>query len=228
MDLSVLVVAMIVAGVALLLLVWLLLRGRSRPKVIAAPAVAPAAAGPAPPPAAPAPSASMTMAAADSVVRSMAARGQTIEAIRMVREMTGLGLKEAKDYVDALPNAPPMMTVARQMVMAASGGAGVSTSVRTEAAALVARGQMIEAITLVRERTGMGLKEAKDYVEHLAAGQRAAITDPRRALDDPRLRAQVAQLVAAGQTAQAMKLVQSASGCSIELARHYIDQLRRG
>ncbi len=205
--------------VLLLLLLW---RGRSRTRVIESPG------GPATPAAEPSPAASMTMAAADSVVRAMAARGEKIEAIKMVREMTGLGLKEAKDYVEALPNAPSMMVVARQMVMASSAQAGGSASVRTEAAALVARGEAIAAIKLVHDRTGMGLKEAKEYVDALAEGQRSGGADPRRPLEDPRLRLAVTALLARGHTDEAMKTVQRASGCSIELARHYIDQIRRG
>jgi ribosomal protein L7/L12 len=225
MDKTALIIAMGVAAIALVLLVWLLLRGRSRPKVIAAPSGAAASATSVNEPT---PVASMTMAAADSVVRAMAARGETIQAIKMVREMTGLGLKEAKDYVDALPNAPPMMTMARQMVVASSSRAGASSSMRTEAAALVARGQAIEAIKLVRENTGMGLKEAKDYVDELAAGQRKAASDPRRQLDDPGLRDTVARMLAAGQSDEAMRLIQRVSGCSIEAARHYIDRVRSG
>nr|WP_178130567.1 ribosomal protein L7/L12 [Reyranella sp. CPCC 100927] len=217
-------IAGVVVLVAIVLLVVLLLRGRSRAKVIDSPVQA-VPAGPAP---APSPGASMTMAAADSVVRAMVARGEKIEAIKMVREMTGLGLKEAKDYVEALPNAPSMMTVARQMVMASSAAAGGSASVRTEAATLVARGQALEAIKLVRERTGMGLKEAKDYVDALAEGQRAGAADPRRPLEDPRLRPAVAAMLAQGQHDEAMRLIQRVSGCSIEAARHYIDQVRRG
>jgi ribosomal protein L7/L12 len=35
-------------------------------------------------------------------VRAFARQGRTIEAIKRVREATGWGLKEAKDYVDTL------------------------------------------------------------------------------------------------------------------------------
>ena len=35
-------------------------------------------------------------------VRLLIARGKTIEAIRRIRELTGMGLKEAKDFVDQL------------------------------------------------------------------------------------------------------------------------------
>ena len=35
-------------------------------------------------------------------IRLLAVRGQAIEAIKKLRELTGLGLKEAKDVVDSL------------------------------------------------------------------------------------------------------------------------------
>lgn len=35
-------------------------------------------------------------------VRILLARKQTIEAIKRIRELTGMGLKEAKDFVDRL------------------------------------------------------------------------------------------------------------------------------
>jgi ribosomal protein L7/L12 len=38
----------------------------------------------------------------DDELRALVARGQTIEAIRRVRDTTGMGLKDAKDYVDQL------------------------------------------------------------------------------------------------------------------------------
>lgn len=38
----------------------------------------------------------------EAQVRAMLANGEKIEAIKLVREATGLGLKEAKDYVEGL------------------------------------------------------------------------------------------------------------------------------
>ncbi len=242
MSNTIVIVAVVGAGAVLALLVALLLmRGRRRTNVIEAPARQPVPVGIVPvhtptdtPPA------SMTMAAADSVLRAMVARGETINAIKMVREMTGLGLKEAKDYVDAMPNVPPIMQVARQRALAASGAAGAgagaaaggtappSASLRSEAAALLTAGQPIEAMKLIRERTGMGLREAQEYVDNLSRSLRAQSTDPRRQLEDPRLRNAVAQLLAAGQGIEAIQLIQRVSGVSIEAARHYIDQVRQG
>jgi len=36
-------------------------------------------------------------------LRSLVAAGQQIEAIKMVRTLTGMGLKDAKEYIDRLP-----------------------------------------------------------------------------------------------------------------------------
>ncbi len=38
----------------------------------------------------------------EAQVRILLAKGEKIEAIKLVREATGLGLKEAKDYVEGL------------------------------------------------------------------------------------------------------------------------------
>jgi ribosomal protein L7/L12 len=73
-----------------------------------------------------------------------------------------MGLKEAKDYVEALPNAPALASLS-SAAPAPVGG----SQVEAEARRLLAAGNKIEAIKRVRELTGMGLKEAKDYVESL-------------------------------------------------------------
>jgi ribosomal protein L7/L12 len=83
-----------------------------------------------------------------------------IEAIRLVRERTGMGLKEAKDYVEALSSDRPVP-------LPPSPATTASSDLDSEVRQLVSQGKLIEAIRLVRERTGMGLKEAKDYVDRL-------------------------------------------------------------
>lgn len=48
-----------------------------------------------------------SMTEADArIILGMTAKGQKIEAIKVVRDKTGLGLKEAKDLVEAFPNIP--------------------------------------------------------------------------------------------------------------------------
>jgi len=99
-------------------------------------------------------------------LEGLLAQGKKIEAIKLVREQTGMGLKEAKDYVEAYaagkrPGLPPPAS------RPTAASAAPSATVQDAARALVAQGKKIEAIKLVREQTGMGLKEAKDYVDRL-------------------------------------------------------------
>ena len=90
-------------------------------------------------------------------VRSLTEAGQKIEAIKLFRERTGAGLKESKDAVEAIQRG--------QAFPAASLG---DRAFEDEVATLLEQGQKIEAIKRYRERTGVGLKEAKDAVERMA------------------------------------------------------------
>lgn len=93
--------------------------------------------------------------------------GETIQAIKAVREETGLGLKDAKDFVDALAASDPVALPPR-------GSPAAVANFRPDAAtlALVREGRKLEAIVAVREASGMGLKEAKEFVEALARENR--------------------------------------------------------
>ena len=81
-------------------------------------------------------------------------RGDVIEAIKLLRASTGLGLKEAKDMIDQHFRGKPV-----GMVAAYSG------QLPSSVIAALQKGNKIEAIRLLREQTGLGLKEAKDAVE---------------------------------------------------------------
>ncbi len=81
--------------------------------------------------------------------------GQTIEAIKLLRAATGLGLKEAKDLIDAYQQGKPLS------VQIASAIDQLPASVM----AALQSGNKIDAIKQLREQTGLGLKEAKDAVE---------------------------------------------------------------
>lgn len=102
---------------------------------------------------------------APAEVQALLAQGNTIGAIKRVRELTGLGLKEAKDYVDALQagTAPPLAPPPAPQAPAPADPAQLEQAAR----AALARGSKIEAIKHVRQLTGWGLKEAKDYIERL-------------------------------------------------------------
>jgi ribosomal protein L7/L12 len=82
-------------------------------------------------------------------------QGKKIEAIKIYREATNAGLKEAKDAVKAIERGTPLQEV--------------GTELEADLVDLCRQGQKIGAIKLLRERTGCRLKEAKDSVEALAA-----------------------------------------------------------
>jgi ribosomal protein L7/L12 len=84
--------------------------------------------------------------------------GKKIGAIKLYRERTGVGLKEAKDAVEALERGEPLPT--RE---------AVDSTMEAEIVRLLEGGKKIEAIKVYRERTGIGLKEAKDAVEAVTA-----------------------------------------------------------
>jgi hypothetical protein len=63
-------------------------------------------------------------------------RGNKIDAIKAVREATGLGLKEAKDYVEAAVAADPGLLAQYVASTPSSGGAGVVVAVAVAVALL--------------------------------------------------------------------------------------------
>jgi ribosomal protein L7/L12 len=86
----------------------------------------------------------------------LAVAGAAIALLIVFTAMRGGGERH-RDLMRPPPMAPEAATLAP----------GVADEVRT----LLARGAKIEAIKTVRETTGLGLKEAKDLVEAIEAGQ---------------------------------------------------------
>lgn len=93
------------------------------------------------------------------------ATNSTIVAIKKVRDWTGLGLAEAKALVDFLSQGGHLAT---QESKPATLSTGLSDDqLLTKLKSLVQAGQKIQAIKIYREATGVGLKEAKDFVDQL-------------------------------------------------------------
>lgn len=109
--------------------------------------------------------------------------GQKIQAIKLFRDATGVGLKEAKDRVEhwsisttaahtaAVSNASAAYSsITPSAPTPSSVRAALPASVASEIDRLVAGDQMIHAIKLVREHTGLGLREAKNVAEAWGRG----------------------------------------------------------
>ena len=100
-------------------------------------------------------------------VRALLRQRQKIQAIKLVRERTGIGLKEAKDAVEEVERTdrlPADLPSGRGMK---TRGAPVAGEFLAEARLLKERRRAIEAIKLIRAHTGLGLKEAKDLYDSL-------------------------------------------------------------
>jgi len=121
-------------------------------------------------------------------VIELARRGNKIEAIKRYRQLTGLGLKESKDAVDALTSGQSIS------VITTSGqgfsGEGSEEKLRAERAAalekiheMVKGGHKIEAIKLYRQTFDTGLLESKTAVERMEAGEFETVRD--MALESP-------------------------------------------
>jgi len=98
----------------------------------------------------------------EDAIRDEINRGRLINAIKLYRQSTGVGLKEAKDIVEA---------------MAAVGNVGTKTyspTVDTDdrIAELVRSGNKIAAIRDYRAATGASLLDAKNYIEELERNQK--------------------------------------------------------
>ncbi|MBP7866475.1 MAG: hypothetical protein KA419_11035 [Acidobacteria bacterium] len=112
-------------------------------------------------------------------VADLVGRGRKIEAIKRIRQLYGLGLKEAVTIHDALAAGQPVALPPR---LPGEGGAPAKPAPLPpddpEILALLRQGEKIEAVRRYRERTGLGLKESKEAVE--AAEAKLGLARPRR------------------------------------------------
>lgn len=120
-------------------------------------------------------SASQLTPGAIAEIDRLVAAGHKINAIKLYRQHTGVRLQEAKDRIDhwsVSTTAPHLAAVSNASAVRSSITATPSSvrgalpaPVASEVDRLIAGDQKIHAIKLVREHTGLGLKQAKDVVE---------------------------------------------------------------
>lgn len=97
-------------------------------------------------------------------VHNLLSQGQHIEAIKLVRQQTNWGLKEARDYVNQLSHNQAFDLSAGT----AQSPSPLPTNVQIKVQELLSNGQKMSAIKLVRQSTGWSLSAAKAYVEQLS------------------------------------------------------------
>lgn len=105
------------------------------------------------------------------------AKGLRIEAIKLVREANHVDLRPAMEAVDAFAAGKQRFPVNPPVSVPTASSYGLPA----EALVALSRGQLIEAIKIVRAATGLGLKEAKDLVERHRDAQTPARDEAMRA-----------------------------------------------
>jgi ribosomal protein L7/L12 len=152
-----------------------------------------------------------------AVVRDLMRKGNKIEAIKVYREATGLGLAESKSAVEAMHFHEPVAPVAT--------AAPASSASMAQVEELVRQGQLINAIKVYRELTGLGLKESKDAVDALSRGERVSHPAPV-APAAPASMAQVEELLRQGQLIQAIKVHRELTGMGLKESKDAVEAMR--
>ncbi|GIL28792.1 hypothetical protein NUM_40460 [Actinocatenispora comari] len=148
-----------------------------------------------------------------SEVRQLLHAGRKIEAIKVYRQLTGVGLREAKETVERL--------AATGQLPAPTRGPDPAQDL-SEVRQLLYAGRKIEAIKVYRQLTGVGLREAKETVERLAAtGQLPA---PTRGPDPAQDLSEVRQLLYAGRKIEAIKVYRQLTGVGLREAKAAVER----
>lgn len=172
------IVGIVIAAVVVVVILRAAFRGM-RPKAPEAQVYTPTAATPRTPSASSAPATHSGLTpAVVAEIDALVSAGQKINAIKLYREHAGVGLKEAKDRIDhwSISTTAPHLAAVTNAGAAHSSitpAAATPSSVRAALPAsvvadidrLVASNQPISAIKLVREHTGLGLKDSKNVID---------------------------------------------------------------
>jgi ribosomal protein L7/L12 len=108
---------------------------------------------------APPPSAAVLPGDLTARLRALVAADRKIQAIKELREHTGMSLLDAKNHVDRLPPAGPVPPPVPPPEL--------STAALVRARELIAAGKPIQAVKVIRDDTGWSLKQAKETMDRL-------------------------------------------------------------
>lgn len=165
--------------------------------------------------------------ALDAAVGKLLAEGQLVPAVKLIRENTGLGLREAMQYVQRLSAGADSANAAP----AASTRSSISSDAMAQIQQLVAQDKKIQAIKLVRQHTGLGLKEAKDLVDRMADSAAVGALDlpaagPQLTPSTDEVMTRVRALAAQGKKIHAIKeLRDHTPGLGLKEAKDIVESL---
>lgn len=148
----------------------------------------------------------------DAEVQEAIEGGRKINAIKRYRELTGVGLKEAKDaieYVIANPDAPESK--------ARSASSSLSDAGLRD---LIAEGDIVQAIEVYQQFAGVDYYTAKAAVEDLEREMRLGDEPATGDVNDD---AELQELMAAGKKINAIKRYRELTGVGLKEAKDTID-----
>ncbi|WP_061290003.1 hypothetical protein [Herbidospora cretacea] len=101
----------------------------------------------------------------------------------------------------------------------------IAEPIRERVRELGAENRLIEAIKLVRQETGLGLRDAKFVTESIIAGRYLPTSTERALQTGPDLATRVRELKEAGRTEQAIFLVRGETGMNQQQAEAFVGLL---
>ena len=169
-------------------------------------------------------------------VQALLRSGKKVMAIKRLRELTEMSLAEAKRTADAMEAGGMAREPGDPRPAPGPGAAARARAlpprVREQAGRLVAQRRLVHAIKVIREGTGMGLREAKETAEALAADPSGgAPPDPYAAGPSGTtagrgdLATRVRALRADDRTGEAIELVAAETGMSLVDATRFVESV---
>ncbi len=170
-------------------------------------------------------------------IKELLAAGKKIEAIKLIRQATGLGLKEAKDLVEAMERgeAITFTSASATFPLSPQDFPDLGRVARLgEVADLLKRGEKLEAIRVYRELTGASLTDAVEAIERMERGEAVTITSAKTVTFNttaPEHAAQVEKMMAAvraGNKIEAIKIFRETFDTGLTEAKAAIEAMEAG
>ncbi len=155
----------------------------------------------------------------DREVQDYIARGQKINAIKRYRELTGVGLKEAKDAVEFAEANPGMVIGKKQTPAYDAPDAGIRDLVRD--------GDIDRAIEVYRVYAGVDEYTARDAVKAIENELRQS-GEIGSSSGGTVENAHIMELLRQGNKIEAIKLYRAMTGLGLKEAKDAVDAMERG
>ncbi len=98
----------------------------------------------------------------DKKILELVADKQLLQAVKLYKDETGLGLKESKDYVDNL-----VVNKKATITDVSKDSFKSNKELDKELMKYIEKGALLGTVKIYKDTTGLGLKESKDYIDYL-------------------------------------------------------------